>query len=144
MLGFIFGSTMFVVMLGSLALMLAAKRHKKYRKFSKWVTFTFALMAGCAAALCFVGQWAGGLLAAFAGYVLGAEAVVGVLALFLVGAAAVDLLDGEPDGFARTAALVAPSLLAVTGGALGLYGTQATGAVSQAGAHLLGSLIGLG
>jgi len=144
MLGFIFGSTMFVVMLGSLALMLAAKRHKRYRKFSKWLTFAFALMAGSAAALCFVGQWAGDLLAMFAGYVLGAPAVVGVLALFLVLAALVDLLDGEPDGFARTAALVAPSLLAVTGGALGLYGTQATGAVSQAGAHLLGNLIGLG
>lgn len=144
MLGFIFGSTMFVIFLGSLALMLASKRHKRYRKFSKWLTFTFALMAGCAAALCFVGEWAGGLLTAFAGYVLGAPAIVGVLALFITATAVVDLLDGEPDGFARTAALTVPSLVAVTGGALGLYGTQATGAVSQAGAHLLGSLIGLG
>ena len=143
MLSFIFGTTMFVVFLGSLALMLVTKRHKKFKKFTKWLTFVFALAAGSAAALCFVGQWAAGLLAAFTGYVLGAPAIVGVLALFLVGAAIVDLLDGEPDGFARTAALVAPSVLAVTGGELGLYGTQATGAVSQAGAHLLGSLIGL-
>lgn len=144
MLGFLFGSTMFLVMLGSLALMFATKRHKKFKRFTKWVTFVFALMAGSAAALCFVGEWAGGLITAFFVYVLGAPGgAVGIIALFVAGAAVVDLLDGEPDGFARTAALVVPSLLMVTGGSLGLYGAEATGAVSQAGAALLGSLIGL-
>jgi hypothetical protein len=143
MLGFLFGSAMFLVMLGSLALMLALKRHKKFKRFTKWLTFACALMAGSAAALCFVGEWGGGALAWAADYLLGAPAAVGILALFITLAAVVDLLDGEPDGFARTAALTVPSLLAVTGGALGLYGSQATGAVSQAGAALLGSLIGL-
>lgn len=144
MLGFLFGSTMFLVMLGSLALMYATKRHKKFKKVTKWMTFAFAFMAGSAAALCFVGQWAGGLLTAFFVYVLGAPGgAVGIVALFVVGAAVLDLLDGEPDGFARTAALTVPSLLAVTGGNLGMYGSEATGAVSQAGVALMGSLIGL-
>jgi len=144
MLGFLFGSTMFLVMLGSLALMLAVKRHRKYRKVTKWLVFVFALMAGSAAALCFVGEWAGGLLTGLVTYMLGAPAgAVGLVALFVVAAAVLDLLDGQPDGFALAAALVAPSLLAVTGGALGLYGAEATGAMSQAGASLMSSLIGL-
>src|SRR5690606_30772573 len=79
MLGFLFGSTMFLVMLGSLALMLAVKRHRKYRKVTKWLVFVFALMAGSAAALCFVGEWAGGLLTGLVTYMLGAPAGAGGL-----------------------------------------------------------------
>ncbi|MFJ9558400.1 hypothetical protein ACIRPH_31720 [Nocardiopsis sp. NPDC101807] len=144
MLSFIFGSTMVVVMAGALAMMFAVRRHKKFRKFTKWVTFLFGLMAGSAAALCFVGQWAGALLTGAFALVGIPAAFIGVAALFYLIGAIGDLLDGVPDGFALSAALVLPTLAAVSGGALGLYGDQATGMVSQAGAVLLNNLIGLG
>lgn len=143
MLSFLFGSTMFVVALGAIALMAAIKRHKKFRKFTSWAVFFFALVAGCCMSLTFLGEWAGGALV-WAVNLLGVPgAAVGVLALFFLVGAAADLADGKPDGFARTSALMTPTLLTATGGALGLYGAQATGAVSQAGAALLGNLIGV-
>ncbi|PWV44560.1 hypothetical protein [Nocardiopsis sp. L17-MgMaSL7] len=145
MLGFLFGSTMFLVMLGALAMMIPLRKHKKFKKVTKWCVFACALIAGSAAALCFVGQWAGMAITAVLSGVLGAPAgAAGVIALFFLLGAVVDLLDGEPDGGARVAALVLPTLLAITGGDLGMYGAQATGTVSDAGANLFGSLIGLG
>lgn len=145
MLGFLFGSTMFLVMLAALAMMIPLRKHKKFKKVTKWLVFACALIAGSAAALCFVGEWAGGLLVGLLTGVLGAPAgAVGVIALFFLLGAVVDLLDGEPDGGARVAALILPTLLAVTGGDLGLYGAEATTTVSQAGAALFGNLIGLG
>ncbi|PSK83051.1 hypothetical protein CLV63_14117 [Murinocardiopsis flavida] len=143
MLAFLFGSSMFVIALSALALMAAIKRHKKYKRFTAWGTFAFALIAGSAISLTFLGEWAGGLLAGLAGLLGAPAAAVGVIALFFLVGAAADLADGKPDGFARTSALVLPTLLTATGGALGLYGTQATTTVSQAGAALLGNLIGI-
>jgi len=142
-LSFIFGSTMFVVGLGAIALMAAFKRHKRFRRFTAWAVFFFALVAGCSFSLTFLGEWVGGGLV-WAATMLGAPAAaVGVVALFFLVGAAADLADGRPDGFARTSALVTPTLLTATGGALGVYGAQASGAVSQAGAQLLGNLIGV-
>lgn len=143
MLSFLFGSTMFIVALGAIALMLALKRHKRFRKYTSWIAFFFALVAGASLSLTFVGQWGGDTLA-WAATMLGAPpAAVGVVALFFLVGAAADLADGRPDGFARTSALVTPTLLTATGGALGIYGAQASGAVSDAGATLLGNLIGV-
>lgn len=145
MLGFLFGSVMFVVMLAAFAVMIPLRKHKKYKKFTKWGVFACALIAGSAAAMCFVGEWAAMAINGLLTGVLGAPAgSAGVLALFFLIGAVVDLLDGEPDGGARVAALILPSLLAITGGDLGMYGVEATTTVSQAGANLFGNLIGLG
>lgn len=143
MLAFVFGSTMFLVMLGSVAMMVAFGRSKKYKKFTGWVVFAFALIAGSAAALSFIGQGATWLLT-FVFTIVGMPlAAVGIIAAFGVVGIVVDLLDGQPDGFAKTMALVVPVLLATTGGALGMYGTEATGALSDAGALLFGNLVGV-
>jgi hypothetical protein len=136
---------MFVVMLAALAMMIPLRKHRKYKKFTKWLVFACALVAGSAAAMCFVGEFAAMGINALLTGVLGAPAgTAGVLALFFLLGAVVDLLDGEPDGGARVAALILPTLLAITGGDLGMYGVEATTTVSQAGAALFGNLIGLG
>jgi hypothetical protein len=143
-LGFLFGSTMVLVMAGGLAAMAAIRRHSKFRKITSWLAFGAALIAGSAAAMCFVGQWASTLLTGALAMVGAPSGAVGVLSLFGALAMAADLLDKRPDGMARLMALILPTLLLATGGELGMYGGQAVTAVSDAGARLLGNLIGLG
>ncbi|MEU0237580.1 hypothetical protein ABZ234_07810 [Nocardiopsis sp. NPDC006198] len=143
MLAFLLGSTMFLVMLASLAVMVALGRSRKYGKYTAWGVFLFALMAGSAAALCFVGEgitWVLTFLCAVVGLPV---AAIGIIAMFGVLGTIIDLADGQPDGLAKTMALIVPVLLAVTGGDLGLYGTQATNGLSGAGAVLFGNLIGV-
>jgi len=143
MLAFIFGSTMFLVMLGSLAMMAAFGRSRRFKKITGWVVFVFALMAGSAAALSFVGQFITWVLT-FAFTIVGMPlAAIGIMAAFGVVGMVIDLLDGQPDGFAKTMGLVVPVLLATTGGALGMYGGEATGAMSDAGVTLFGNLVGV-
>jgi hypothetical protein len=144
MLAFLFNSTMFLVFAGSLALMWALRRHKKYKKYTSWAVFALALIAGSAAALSFLGGWASALLLGLLAMLGAPGAAVGIAALAGVVVLAGDLVDGTPDGAARVQALVLPTLFLATGGQLGLFGSQVTGAASTAGTALFGSLIGLG
>lgn len=142
MLSFLLGSSMVLVGAVFAVLMVVVRRHKKHAKVTKWVAFACALIAGSAFALTFLGDWLVALLGLAAGLVGLPPGTIGALALIVVVVIGLDLLDKEPDGAARTLALVAPALLLATGGSLGLLGAEVTNAASGAGAALLSSLVG--
>ena len=144
MLGFLFQSSMVMVMLAALAMMIAFRRHKKYAKVTKWLSFACALIAGSALSATILGDWLADLATGLVTLLGAPAAAVGILALFGVLVVVLDLLDKQPDGAARTMALVLPTLLLATGGQLGLFGAEFTGGVAQGGSALVGSLIGLG
>ena len=143
MLAFLFGSTMFLVMLGSLFMMAAFGRSKRFKKLAGWVVFFFALLAGAGAALCFVGEFITWVITFVFGFIGIPTVVLGLLGGAGVVGMVVDLADGEPDGFAKSMALLLPILLAFAGGSMGLFGDQATGSLSSAGAALFGNLVGV-
>ncbi|MFC7745601.1 hypothetical protein ACFQXA_38785 [Nocardiopsis composta] len=116
MLAFLFGSSMFLVFLAGLGLMWVAGRHRKYSRFTKWLVFAFALVAGAAAALSFVGSLATWVINGALALLGAPTALVGVIALIGILLVVGDLLDGQPDGMARTQALILPTLLLATGG----------------------------
>ncbi|WP_174548196.1 hypothetical protein [Nocardiopsis dassonvillei] len=143
MLAFLFGSTMFLVMIGALGMMWAFGRSKRFKKLAGWVVFFFALVAGAAAALCFVGDFVTWIITFVFGFIGIPLVLLGLLGAVGVVGMAVDLADGQPDGLAKTMALLLPILLAFAGGSMGLYGDQATGALSGAGAALFANLVGV-
>jgi hypothetical protein len=141
-LSFLFGSSMVIVAVGAFGLMWVARRHSKFSKVTKWLVFCFALIAGSALALTFVGAWASSAMVWVLGLLGAPGALVGVVALIGAAVLVSDLVDGVPDGMARVQALILPTLLLATGGQLGVIGTEVTGAASSAGAALIASMVG--
>ncbi|PRX92014.1 hypothetical protein [Allonocardiopsis opalescens] len=142
MLSFLFNSTMLVVAIAFFGLMWVLGRVRKFRSQAQWGAFVCAVIAGCAVAMTFLGDWTRWLLDMVLQMVGAPLALVGVAAFIGVVLIVVDLVDGRPDGMAKSMALVIPTLLLATGGQLGLMGDQFTGAATDAGQTMLMTLIG--
>ncbi len=142
MLSFLLNSTMMLVALSFIGLMMVVRRHRKHAKITAWLAFLCALIAGSALALTVFGDLMVGLIRMVAAVLGLPSGAIGAVALLVVVAIVLDLMDQRPDGAARTLALVAPALLLATGGQLGLIGAEVAGAASGAGESLLTSLIG--